>query len=480
MPHRQTPSVDRLYARIIDRVGASLRFEHFDPRAALAAGPGFDPHALTDRTAYYGVSPHYPVHLDFTRSALSGSYFLGRCEVSRSLVLRSDVRGDELKNCECCYDSGMWAIPLHSDESISVEDSLLVKTLVHCHCHDPAFPEAFRIQNTASMAYANIHGSPMHGAWLAPFATVDLTTVHDCVFGAYCYVQTGELSHTTIEPGRVLIRTPEFSFDFHHRPERLAEYVGDADPLATTGKLGELAARFAPLVDDLFEGLHAERHSHITTGVSRYAVIAGAVRFGHNVLVAQRAYVQDATLGDGANVQENCIVVQSTLRGFDVLAHGARILGADVGRDVFVGFNALVRGTPAAPVVVGDGCIVMPHTIIDADEPLSIEPGHVVWGVIRSQADLTERSVLVTDLENVTERFERGRMVFTGSGRAFVRAMRLRVEHILTENGAYYDGETGAGHAQQSREISFNAVQPYPLSRSNELAGLFPTISIRP
>ena len=53
--------------------------------------------------------------------------------------------------------------------------------------------------------------------------------------------------------------------------------------------------------------------------VSRYAVVRGETNIGANVLVAQRAYLENAHLGKGANVQENAYVVDASLEGYDVM-----------------------------------------------------------------------------------------------------------------------------------------------------------------
>jgi hypothetical protein len=68
-------------------------------------------------------------------------------------------------------------------------------------------------------------------------------------------------------------------------------------------------------------------------------------------------------------------------------------------------------------------------------------------------------------------------MVFRGSGAAFVKAFRHRIEHILEANGAFCDGDQGLGHAQKGQNISYNIIQPYPEGR---LKGLYPTIEIKP
>mgnify|MGYP000979424741 CR=1 FL=1 len=105
-------------------------------------------------------------------------------------------------------------------EIVDIKDSLLVKTLVHNYSHDPETPEVFFIRDTLAMDYANIHGAPTEGAILEPFATVDLTTMHDCVIGAYSYIQAGEINHLNIAPGTIWVNSPG-NFNFYYRQQGL-------------------------------------------------------------------------------------------------------------------------------------------------------------------------------------------------------------------------------------------------------------------
>jgi len=55
------------------------------------------PEQMSKFYAFYGISPDHPLSLQFQHSGLAGSYFLGRCRVTNSLLYKSDIRGDELK-----------------------------------------------------------------------------------------------------------------------------------------------------------------------------------------------------------------------------------------------------------------------------------------------------------------------------------------------------------------------------------------------
>jgi len=148
---------------------------------------------------------------------------------------------------------------------------------------------------------------------------------------------------------------------------------------------------------------------------------------------------------------------------------------------VFVGFNSFLRGRADAPLSVGEGSIIMPHTIIDLDAasegPLEIPPGHLVWGYVTNQESLSQHSVALDKLSAADGEFTLGDMRFRGSGAAFVQGFQHRIESILRDNGAYFDGEQNRGHAQKEQHISFNIFHPHLLGQRE---GLFPATDIRP
>jgi len=118
----------------------------------------------------------------------------------------------------------------------------------------------------------------------------------------------------------------------------------------------------------------------------------------------------------------------------------------------------------------------MPHTIIDANEPIAIPENHLVWGFIGSQQDLRSNSIALDDLDKSSE-LTLNDMTFHGDGQAFVKAFRERFEHILELNGAYYAKGKNRGHAQSDQSASFNMIQPY---RTGANRGIYPTITIEP
>jgi len=128
-------------------------------------------------------------------------------------------------------------------------------------------------------------------------------------------------------------------------------------------------------------------------------------------------------------------------------------------------------------LAIGDESIVMPHTIIDIKKPLTIPPGHLVWGLISNRQELETNSIALKDLSRINDGLIKGKMSFEGNGAGFVSAFRDRIHHILKANGAFYDGQKNQGHAQKNQNISFNMIQPYP---DGELQGLYPAIVIQP
>ncbi len=473
--------LEKLIDRIIDRVNINLRKLE---TPALDVGPYVRRLIPLDQFvrfyAFYGLTLHHPIHFQFNQSSIAGSYFLGKCTVDHSVLYKSDVRGDELKSKGDIFVSEDLEIPLHADEVIRIRDSYLIKNLVHNFSHDPESPEVFFIRNTASMHYANIHGSPVEGSFLGPFSTIDLTRVHDCAVGAYAYVQTGDLDHTIIDPGQILVRSGDaFKFMYRFPQDVLKKYIHLEAGENPTGIFMDFVEERKSDFEKVFEVVHSASPIPVpeSTSLSRYSVVVGETRIGENVLVAQRAYIEDSWLGDGSNAQENCYIIHSRFEGRNIAAHGGKVIHAKLGHKVFVGFNSFLRGNPECELRIGAGSIVMPHTIIDLEEPLEISEGMLVWGYIRNREDLEIHSMQLEKMAAVEDKIQMGAMSFEGSGLRFVKAFASRIEHILEANGAYSDGTQDRGHAQKAHIISFNTIQPYP---EGVLKGICPTIDICP
>jgi carbonic anhydrase/acetyltransferase-like protein (isoleucine patch superfamily) len=470
--------LEKLLDRILRRVNINLRVQKFDVGPLLRPCVPF--RKLSQFYAFYGVTGQHPLHFHFSHSNLAGSYFLGKCRVDGSILYKSDIRGDELRSKGDSFSYRGIRMNLDQDEIISISDSLLVKTLVHNRSHDPENPEVFNIKNSASCPFANIHGSPLEGSFLGAFATADLTTLHGCVVGAFAYVQVGELWHEKVDSGQIWINQPEV-FDFRYRfPEDiLKEYVRVEPGRQPEGRFMDFLNARKEDFRRVYDVVHLEPVPAVpkTSSFNRYAVVKPKARIGANVLIAQRAYIENSILGKGSNAQENCFIINSHLKGNNVTAHGAKLINAQLQENVFVGFNSFLHGLPESPLVVGRGSIIMPHTIIDIKEPVSVPDDHLVWGIVRSPYDLKLHSISLEALAAVTQIKTIGAMEFCGAGEKFVAAFKQRIDHILEANGAYYDGRKNKGHAQKGQSISYNIIQPYQMGAQK---GVYPTIDIQP
>ncbi|MEZ4549849.1 MAG: transferase [Desulfobacterales bacterium] len=473
-------ALEKLFIRIVQRVNINLREQKFDAKPYV--WDLIPKEQMTKFYAFYGISPDHPLNLQFKHSGLAGSYFLGKIQVSNSLLYKTDVRGDELKKKGDRFQFGQFDIPVSRDEEIVIEDSAFVKTLVHNYSHDPETLEKFFIKDTLSVHYANIHGSPSDGCFLGPFATVDLTTMRDCIIGTFSYVQAGEISHLNVDPGTVWVNSPRsFNFLYRFPLEKLKKYIHFVAGKQPEGILMDFMESRKQDFQRVFDVVNIDPLPDIpaTASLDRYAVVNPVVEIGENVLVSQRAYLENAVLGKGANAQENCFIINSWLEGNNVTAHGAKIIEADMGADVFVGFNSFLRGQADSRLTIGSECIVMPHTIIDITAPLTVPPNHLVWGMIQNKSDLETNSMPLSELATIRTSFSRGSMFLKGRARNLFPAFKGRIHHILEANGAFYneDDNTGQGHAQRNQNMGFNTIQPYP---RGDHEGLFPTIVIQP
>ncbi|WP_320008226.1 transferase [Maridesulfovibrio sp.] len=468
--------IQKLINHIISRVNVNLRPMGLDVEQDLTSI--INVNKLTEAYAYYALSIDHPIYFRFRESNLGGSYFLGKCDVDRSIILWSDIRGDELKSAGTKLNFSGVTTELYRDEVIQVVNSFLLKTLVHNYSRNPEMPEFFRILNTVAMHYANIHGTTTEGAYLGAFATADLSVMHNCILGNYCYVQAGDLSKVCIGPGRIWIKAEgKYEFNYRYPQATLERYISWDQNGELVGLFAEFLkgrrSDFLPVYDTLAKKFSVWVPENAF--VSRYAVVKGDCVIGENCLVAQRAYIEHSVLGTGSNAQENSFIVHSRFAGFVVVAHGGKLVHCDIGEKVFIGFNSFLHGTEENTVSVGGGSIVMPHTIIHAYEPIKIPDETIIWGYVTKQEDLKTQSMSLRDFAK-GKAFNIGRMSFYGDGAAFIRDFQNRVEHILVDNGARFDGNPESrGHAQRTQYVSYNLFQPY---LGGEKKGMFPTIIV--
>ncbi|MCF8067515.1 MAG: transferase [Desulfobacterales bacterium] len=477
-------SVLKLIDRIANRVNISLADLEFEARPIIYNMT--KPNKFLKFYAFYGVTDHHPLYFHFSNSSLAGSYFFGKCRVDNSVLYKSDIRGDELKEKGDRFHFHGIDFMIEHDESIHIKDSYLNKTLVHSSSHDPEYPELFLIKNTAASPYSNIHGSPCRGVYMGHFSTADFTVIHDCILDRFAYVQSGTLSHKHIEPGRIWVKSgDDFDFSYNFPTEVIDKYISFEPGHKPEGIFMDFITEKRKAFQRIFDVIHIKPHENVPSGtaISRYSVIRGKCHFEDNVLVAQRAYLENAWLGKGANAQENCFIVKSRLEGYNVTAHGAKIIYTQLGKNVFVGFNSFLRGKfdtfvegkLACPLVIGESSIVMPHTIIDLEEPVTIPPKHLVWGYITNKRDLKKHSIPLEKLADISDGISLGAMKFSGSGKLFVDTFKNRITKILEQNGAHFKDKKLKGHAQKGRNISYNIIQPYS---KGPRKGLYPTMDI--
>jgi carbonic anhydrase/acetyltransferase-like protein (isoleucine patch superfamily) len=470
--------LERLFTRIIQRVNINLRELEFD--VSPFANALIPPDQLTKFYAFYGITPDLPLDLHFEHSALAGSYFLGKCRVRNSLLYKSDIRGDELKRKDHIIEFNNFTLILTKDEIIDIEDSALVKTLVHNYSHDPETPEKFFIKDTLAMDYSNIHGSPSDGCFLGPFATVDLTTMRDCVIGAYSYIQAGEINHLKVDPGTIWVNSPgNFNFFYKYPKEALEHYVSLSPDKVPWGMFTDFIEEREDQFQRVFDFVNLDEIESIpeTASLDRYAVVLPNIKIADNVLVSQRAYIENSTLGKGANAQENCFIINSHLAGYNVTAHGAKIIETDLEQNVFVGFNSFLYGKKDSRLQIGKDCVIMPHTIVDIEQPMKIPAGHLVWGLVRNNEELLTNSISLQELASVESSFTKGRLHFEGKGALLVKALTDRIQHILEANGAFFEQNENAGHAQRNQNLSLNTIQPFRIGGKK---GMYPSIRILP
>lgn len=468
--------LEELLEHIATRVNVNLAHMGIDVVPILKNAIPRERHLLF--YAFYALTNDHPVSFRFINSSLGGTYFLGRTLVENSVLYKSDIRGDELKRKGDVVEFGGIKTRLFSDEVIRILNSYLVKTLVHNHSKNPEIPEVFKILNTVAMHYSNIHGTTTESVFLGPFATVDFAYIKNCVVGEFAYVQADGVSRQVIEPGRVWVRHKGvFEFNYVFPREVLRKYVSMDENGTLSGEFFQHTSKreedFVPLYSAVWpEPFEAKgRDSY----VSPYSVIKGDCVIGDNALVAQRVHIENSVMGKGSNAQENCHISNSIYDGFDITAHGAKVINTHLAKNVFVGFNAFLHGRKPQHITVGRNSIVMPHTIIDSDEPIAIPDNSLVWGLITRQADLSTQCIDLDDMARA-DNLAMGNMTFTGNGKAFVDAFKVRIEHILEANGAYYDGTKGTrGHAQQIQDACYNILQPF---QSGPERGMYPPMTI--
>ena len=132
-----------------------------------------------------------------------------------------------------------------------------------------------------------------------------------------------------------------------------------------------------------------------TTFVHPQAVIIGGVKLGPGCYVGAGAVLRgdwgDIVVGEGSNIQENCVVhagpgERVILGPSSHIGHGAILHGVTLGIHVLVGMGAILNDN----VEVGDGSLIGAGSILL--EGMKVPPGKLVLGVpARIMGDLTEK-----------------------------------------------------------------------------------------
>ena len=272
------------------------------------------------------------------------------------------------------------------------------------------------------------HPRLRRGQLSRPFATVDLTAIHGCG-GAFAFVQVGELCTRKSRPDRSGSTSTTLSISSTASRRRSWNATSRWRSAGRRRLFMDFISARKHDFRKVFDSVNLSRHSGPeSSAASRYAVIKPDSRLGENVLIAQRAYIDNSVL-------EWCERTGELLH-HQLVAAGKQCDGARRQADqraargpVFVGFNSFVRGLADAPLAIGQGTIVMPHTIIDLQQPLSIPAEHLVWGHISGPDDLQRNSIPLGALERVS-----GGLTWAGwssTQRHDLSLIPKRIDHIL-------------------------------------------------
>ncbi len=86
----------KLLDRKIQRININLRELNYDVSPFVRNLVPLD--QMIKFYAFYGIAPNHPLEFQFSHSSLAGSFFLGKCHTTSSILYKSDIRGDELKH----------------------------------------------------------------------------------------------------------------------------------------------------------------------------------------------------------------------------------------------------------------------------------------------------------------------------------------------------------------------------------------------
>lgn len=136
-------------------------------------------------------------------------------------------------------------------------------------------------------------------------------------------------------------------------------------------------------MSNIFEFKGYKPFIHPTAFIHPMACIIGNVSIGKDVFVGAGAVIRgdwgEIVIEDGCNVQENCIIhmfpgTSVVLKESAHIGHGAIIHGGVIGKNCLIGMNSVVMDD----VEIGDECIVGALTLIPQE--MKIPPRKVVVG----------------------------------------------------------------------------------------------------
>ena len=131
------------------------------------------------------------------------------------------------------------------------------------------------------------------------------------------------------------------------------------------------------------------------------ATLVGAVRLGENVNLWYGAVLRgdcgQITIGDGSNVQDNCVLHEKvTLGAGCTVGHGAILHGCTVGDNCLIGMGAIVLdgAVLAEDCIVGAGALVTGKMNAPAGSLILGNPATVVKALRPEQIEATRQNGL--------------------------------------------------------------------------------------
>ena len=124
------------------------------------------------------------------------------------------------------------------------------------------------------------------------------------------------------------------------------------------------------------------------------ATVTGDVSLGNDVSIWYGAVLRGdsgaITIGDGSNVQDNCVIHEKTTLGAGCpVGHGAILHGCTIGNHCLVGMGAIVLDGAVLEdnCMVGAGALVTGKTVAPAGSLLLGNPAKVVKQLTPAQLD---------------------------------------------------------------------------------------------